>query len=1352
MRFPSSIVLPSLTRDLASRLSLLASRLPPLASTTGPGYIIGMKEQDNQDQGFGSAPPAGFGSGGLGASAEYMMGFQEQGLAAQSFGSGQPATGPGSISHMMGLQALDTLTDSYGSGGPPPGVRSGAVGYMMSMQDQNGMALAQSFDSGTPGSLAQTESPPVLPTLMERIVQLNRESFTRKFNHGQQISADGTPSQSLDSLAHQGQNSNDNSSRQQQHMPTPRQVAGMNVPRTFESSSSLPRELDARGDYTMADTSAPGAQAERYVEAPNPRDITAMKRSRGSSSYASATPDAEGDVPMSMTDAPAPRRYHRAPGQLHSSPPESQLLNAQANSSQKRKYQSPYHTQGQWPGSPVESQFPKGAGLGLSNVQSSPQLGSSLREPGQLHSSPPEIKLARARGQPFGQSGPPQMGSVGSPSQTEHRQLMVPPSPLGFPPIGDNFPQPPNARESTQEPQSHGQMQNTAQGAPPGFERQDSHHQRGVREMSPALGSQNFESRPPAPLHPAIRRLSSAGQAKPPIPAQGLGLNMDSLSSGPRGLPRGGENNISRYNEPGLRMPSQDPSSDQRQMRPDAQGYRSSQPNPTRGDLSLLSARVNNLSARIDAGLQANPQAYLPGYVPQSFNTSKYDPSLFLPGNRPGRTFASQLQHSPGMMNQASSSFSQVQNSSGVMDQMEQVQTSRSFSPTMVDPQLLQSPMANPGSFSPSLSNYQPSSHPIGGANPSEALTRNTYLRIPEQRSMNQTHPSMRNPGTFSSNISNDQSSANSSTREKQSKTFERYPSLQMPPSQPSMNQMSRAQASMGNPGSFLGGAPDMQPSLNPPSGTSQSSKSFGPSAMDNAQRPTSQPSYAQQSRARAGSPSYGMQPADPSMNPMYKERPFTLNAQSLVDEEPAREKVSLKRRRAQATAERSAVRKSSSMSSTPLNMNSMTQGQVSQRNNGGFPADMSSPQLSMYSMQGTQSSGFASPNLDFLGNLPPAAPIKKCPPKATIEALMASADAGSTVPGASTSPLMSPQFYPTGELDQSLIQSGFGMLDPARITTGLPQHEIDRAIPSIRAQVSINRGKTSFNPEILKRARQGIIPQDLASLSTPDLQKLAAKVEAEAKTEGREFAPNPSTEYLLRMVQAVEQYRTEISSAPIQNIPLDTASNPPTEQVDPVANFYNNVQTDSNGPRGIGLRLNQIENAANAPHPLNPLLARRRKARREPLSRVLELTGSVIDNLQIDLQDASKNRAQQDQVAKNERESAAAMADKLKEEQKIKEFADKYLCEPDGSAMNWEVGLGMDIPNPPGFKPITEPMPLHEKKKDRFDRAKDFEDEITNNLGRQTALVNSMNAYQEGIQSEAAQQPPVAHSDGEGN
>ncbi|KAF8856432.1 hypothetical protein BDZ45DRAFT_745477 [Acephala macrosclerotiorum] len=53
-----------------------------------------------------------------------------------------------------------------------------------------------------------------------------------------------------------------------------------------------------------------------------------------------------------------------------------------------------------------------------------------------------------------------------------------------------------------------------------------------------------------------------------------------------------------------------------------------------------------------------------------------------------------------------------------------------------------------------------------------------------------------------------------------------------------------------------------------------------------------------------------------------------------------------------------------------------------------------------MHSMgQGPGSSGFAPPNLDFSGSFPPAASIEKVPPKATIEALMASANAAFPIP-----------------------------------------------------------------------------------------------------------------------------------------------------------------------------------------------------------------------------------------------------------------------------------------------------------------------------------------------------------------
>ncbi|CZR55038.1 uncharacterized protein PAC_04924 [Phialocephala subalpina] len=1177
---------------------------------------------------IGGQPQSGAIDYGMGVGG-YMMGMYEQALPAYSFGPGAPAAGAGDIGYWMGLQAMDSLTESYGSEVPSPSVGMGGVGYMMGVHEQDHQL--QGFGSGVPAETGPfaNQGSSSLPTLQQQAVQLN--TYQRQnSNDGVQGQSTTAPRHRLQNSgnasqanSHQRKTSNGNSRGQQQQIPTPRDVAGMKAPRT--AASSPPRELDPQGDVSMADTSAFAAQAQRYPKEPTPRDIAAMKRPRVSASKPTPALDAEGDVPMSMTDAPTPRPqpYPRAPGQLHSSPPESQLLNQnpglmQSSPLQSRSYDSPNQAQGPWRGSEIESQFPHGAGLGSSQMQSGPPVGSH-REPGQLHSNPPEMKLARARGQSFNQSDPPQMGSLGSSSQGPRSGPLMPPSPLGFPPV--NFPVNLHFRATTTlvslEPQRLGQMHSSIPGLPHGPGSQTTHHDQ-LGGMNSSLGYHGTES---AQMHPAIRRRpSTAGLSHPYMPPQGLGLDLDQIRSRSRGFPPGGENHMSnRYNPSGLHMPSQGPGPEQRQMNSGVQGhppgYSSSQLNSMAGQFSALDAHVDRLLAQSNAGYQVNSQRHVPGYVPQGFSLQMVDPQ------------------------------SRTQ---------------------------LQSSIANLRNFSSSIPSMEPSTNINARVQSSEAVSRPSSLNMQDQqRPMNQddrTHRSMGNPGSVPGCNPNEQSSINAPARARKLSEVFKGSALQIPPPQGSMNQTNQAQ----------------------------------------------------RSGARAGSLSFGLQPPEPSMNPMTKD------SQSM-------------KRIAQMNA---AMRRATSRAE--------------------YSPDMSSPQLSMG---------------------PPQDP--------TTRDRRLDITAGSLPSGTL---MTSQQLSPTGELDTNLIPTGHSMtapsrLDLARITIGLPQHEIDRPMPSPRIQTSINRGKTSSNPEILKRgksdarrenksdgekqradfsplARQGIIPQDLADLSTPELQKLAAKAAGIATAEGRELLPNPSTEHLLQMVQAVQQYRTEVVNAPIRDIPPVDAANPPvsfiftaqpqvtrsnasqTGKTDPVANFYNNVYTDDDGPRGIGLRLDQVENRANNPHPMNPLLQRRRIARMEPMGQILEMTESIVDNLEIDIQAAEERtteenlRAQQAQAV--QQETVATAADQ--EERRTKELAEQILLSLDGGQFHWEMNLGMTIPDPPGFMPITQPIgPMSfPEESDRYDpRAqRRLEEKFREEMFSQKSFASTMRNFQDGRKADA-QIPP---------
>ncbi|KUJ08880.1 uncharacterized protein LY89DRAFT_741710 [Mollisia scopiformis] len=192
--------------------------------------------------------------------------------------------------------------------------------------------------------------------------------------------------------------------------PTPSKIVKLHVSpeRLLEISLSPPRPS---ADVMLRGTPAPTAL-------PYPR-------ATGRPSEQQITPRAQmGSSPPQATgfEAPTALPCYREPGRLHSSPPEQQVRPR----SQTQTGSSPPQAAGFQSPSLPQSHSASGRRQGQ---HSSPPSGGSRREPGQLHSSPPEVKLSRARAQ-----------SVSTTPQTSrHSPPFILRTPPGFP-VGFNDP------------------------------------------------------------------------------------------------------------------------------------------------------------------------------------------------------------------------------------------------------------------------------------------------------------------------------------------------------------------------------------------------------------------------------------------------------------------------------------------------------------------------------------------------------------------------------------------------------------------------------------------------------------------------------------------------------------------------------------------------------------------------------------------------------------------------------------------------------------------------------------------------------------------------------------------------
>ncbi|KAE8451370.1 hypothetical protein EG329_003999 [Mollisiaceae sp. DMI_Dod_QoI] len=217
------------------------------------------------------------------------------------------------------------------------------------------------------------------PTPNEQVQQMNK----RKFEHQRQKSNDGV--------------------QEQGKPPTSSKIVKLKLPHGF--SPSPPRPVDQQGDTIMANTPAPRAQ-------PSSRAPGQLNSSPPGSQFMTGRQGQHSSPPGSQ-------HASGGRGQVHSSPPQA------------AGYRSPYQGPRRPQYSPVEAQFPGGR----SQVHTSPPI--LQREAGQLHSSPPEVKLSRARAQSH--SSPPQPSTPPRKSQVPYSGPVLA-TPPGFPP-GFNNPQ-----------------------------------------------------------------------------------------------------------------------------------------------------------------------------------------------------------------------------------------------------------------------------------------------------------------------------------------------------------------------------------------------------------------------------------------------------------------------------------------------------------------------------------------------------------------------------------------------------------------------------------------------------------------------------------------------------------------------------------------------------------------------------------------------------------------------------------------------------------------------------------------------------------------------------------------------